>query len=287
MDTNLTTIIQERFNILPEKIRILLTTTPWFSSINNIANKYGLDEEQAEALRRETFFVLLAVRPLSDYRKNLIEGSELTYDQSLKIAGDINLTIFGPVMDALRLMEVEVREAEKMGNEENLETESQDNGAEKILESQFGDGKTKNVQNTQKPIPEITKEEIRTAPETHPEHILMDHEQMEKMDGVHLHSQSIMPSKVASTITEMPKNDAPKAPSIFRHQDTVQKDTVQTKTSFRSIVDEKLSGLVRSTNATTVKTTSDISTDTPSQIPTPETKPKTYSGGDPYREPLL
>lgn len=102
--------------------------------------------------------------------------------------------------------------------------------------------------------------------ETRPDHMIPDHEQMEKVDGIHLHSQSVMPS-----INRTPQPQA-------------QSSRISNPAPTVSIIDQKLGGMTRSESSP------------PANLPTnqkpaenvvfPEVSKEKYKGKDPYREPI-
>lgn len=96
-------------------------------------------------------------------------------------------------------------------------------------------------------------------PLAEPKKLITDHEEMANREGPHLHSETIMP--------------APKTPQVFKPEPQPEPIKIFTPTTpatpqnqkppapFKSIVDEKLSGIVRSST-------------------------EKYRGPDPYREPV-
>jgi hypothetical protein len=226
---------------------------------------------------------------ISAFRANLVQELDFTYDQALKISLDTNIGVFGPVIEKLKSIEASKNGTDSIKTvEDNKEVSAQPAPTKKPT-----------------PAPEFTKDGQRNGPEAHPEHILMDHEQMEKMDGMHLHSQSVMPTKTSASMSppqrthrifsHTPKPTPPPAPAPFNPTHSVSPSNLPTSTptsapsqpqtppkpSFRSIVDEKLSSLVRTTNETT-RPSEPIT----SSVPTAPIKPKGYAGNDPYREPI-
>lgn len=127
-----------------------------------------------------------------------------------------------------------------------------------------------------KPHPEPVKK---------PDELLPDHDQLTKTDGPHTHTQSVPP--VVASVT--PTVAAPTATQVAKAPATVTPaTTMQPKPAFKSIVDQKLSGLVRSSNAPT-----NLPTNLPMNEKDLEEMMKKsegvkigYKGIDPYREPI-
>lgn len=126
-----------------------------------------------------------------------------------------------------------------------------------------------------KPHPELAKKS---------EDLLPDHEQLTKIDGPHAHSQSAasavaqVGATVAATTAVTAKTTTPVTPIA----------TPSPKPAFKSIVDQKLSGLVRSSNAP-----ANLPTNLPMNEKDLEEMMKKsegvkigYKGIDPYREPI-
>lgn len=176
MNDTTTNEIKELFGILPDILQKHIANSPWLQNIESIGNKYTLNEMQTEGLRQETLFVLMGMQPLSNFRANLVQELDLTYDQALKISFDANAQIFGPVMNELRQVQ-----------EGKIET-------------------TTSTPPTPTPVPvqpEPVNPFIPNPSKTgvvknnsgmNPDHLLMDHKETERVDGVHLHSQNVMPS---------------------------------------------------------------------------------------------
>lgn len=286
--------LKEYLEIAPQNIlAVIKKISDKPEIVAEIARRQNLDESMFEALQIEIFLILLGVEPFSTFRANLVQELDLTYDQALKISMDANISIFGPVMETLRNMERGIID-EKGPATEETKTRPSSGEAENILHSQMDKGAPAN-------LPTSNTAVKPSAPQATP--LLMDHEEMERVDGIHLHSQSIMPSASSMSMRAVPKPAstqnisrpipqqtpktspqsapatpvAPKSPGIFRHS-----DPALPKSSFRSIVDEKLSGLVRSNNTPAQGTPSGTNS---GAKPQPE-KSKPYSGNDPYREPL-
>ncbi len=117
---------------------------------------------------------------------------------------------------------------------------------------------------TQKVTPVITAQHA-------PNNLIPDHEQMTRTDGPHLHSQKTMPLS-SQTATATFTQAAPAQP-------------LPTK----SVVDQKLGGMVRS--ASSIFGFREVKDNTPTQplksVEAAKSAPANYNGNDPYREPLI
>lgn len=208
METTLTSEIKEKFSTLPKELRKFIVNESWTTIAESIAEKFNFNPDQTEKLEQETLMVLIGVESVKNFRANLIEELDVTYDQALKVSYEMNNQIFGQVAETLRKMEE--------GGVENPAPESEnvtppENKIESVLPPE--------PENVYRPA-EIPRP---NRPETKPDHLLTDHETMEREEGMHLHSQSVMPS--------MNSASAPKRETADRPM---------------SIVDQKLRQMVRS-----------------------------------------
>ncbi len=248
MDTEIKQQIAGRISVLPQVLQEIIFTSPWKTTTDSISTRYNLTDEQKNQLQNEVFMVLAGIEPISAFRTNLVEEVGVSYDQALKISLELNTNIFDRIKDVLKSIESEIKQVDE--EEEYVENNSP---ARNILEAQFN-------QNT---------ENIHSEPEVEPELLIPDHEEMEKEGGMHLHTQNTMPVN--------PGNSAPRPQpqpvKIYSHpqqefnpQPKPVANPVPTpapKPSLGSIVDQKLSGIVRSNN-----------------------DGSKYKGNDPYREPI-
>lgn len=212
MDTTLINEIKDRFHALPDVLKSFIMNDSWMTNVESIASKFGLNPNQTEGLEQETLIVLMGTEPTKNFRANLVEELDVTYDQALKISYEMNARVFGPVTKALE--EFQDVNSEKL-DESDLNIESEARKPE-----------TK-IDNVLPPEPEtIYKPAEIPRPygqaETQADHLLTDHETMEKTGGMHLHSQMVMPA-------------------------LTKKDNGNTKER-SSIIDQKLNQIVRSGN---------------------------------------
>lgn len=126
---------------------------------------------------------------------------------------------------------------------------------------------------------EPTEQAVQISPAPESNKFIPDHEEMLKKEGPHLHSQTVMPAPAATSAT---------AGSSYRKPEP----SPQTAHPFKSIVDQKLAGIVRSSSeAVRPANLSPNSQNPQQQNPTAAPKRVTssdngYKGNDPYREPI-
>jgi hypothetical protein len=183
--------IGELLRILPNTLRKYIVESSWLQNIEDIASKYTLNETQTEGLRQETLFILMGMQSLNNFRANLVQELDVTYDQALKIAFDANAQIFGPVMNELRqVQEGKIETTPPLTAEVFTPTESKPEPIRPEPVNPF--------------IPNPSKAGVvKKGPETNPDHMLMDHKETERVDGVHLHSQNVMPHQTNKTSTHI------------------------------------------------------------------------------------
>lgn len=244
----------------PAPIRDLIETEDIKGAAEIIAERQKLDDKKRVVLVDLIDRVLLGKAKVSNFRQDLVQGLGVSYDQALKISSDVNDSLFNRVMDRLKQAELEP-----------VKTTSQP--IKLVRETP-----------TKTPAPVTAAVPVTvTAPIQEPKKLIPDHEEMEKREGVHVHNQTTMP--VTRTFTKPPAPVSAPAPTP-----PVSRPTPQFKPApvFKSIVDQKLSGLVRSSSIPTPSTP-------PSNLPTGENlsdKPNKpievpkYKGPDPYREPI-
>lgn len=202
------------------------------TNVDAICQRQNLSQNQKTVLVELIGKILGGSSALSKFRTNLVDELNVSYDQALKISFDVNMAIFNPVMETLKEME------SNMGTDEGYRKNNQ------------VDSEAKNSSN---PKDESTLSSLKrrfantTRPDLNPEHLIPDHDEMEREDGTpHLHSQSVMPrnqSEISSgNFMPMPK-----------------KAGVQ---SFSSAIDQKLSQVSKPSQSSAAPAT------------------------DPYREPI-
>ncbi len=233
MNINITETLHNQFQTLPDMLKKFISESAWQVWTDTVANKYKLDDTQHEGLRQETTFVLFGMEPHSNFRANLVGELDVTYDQALKISFDMNARVFGPVLNILKGIPSDTGETETPAAQKTSQSPNP------FIPNPNKAGVSYNGQSGQA--------------ETHSDHMLMDHAEMERVDGVHLHSQNVMPTPSVQ----------PKTP-FFGSRPRPQAE---------NIIDQKLNKIFKPSN---------------NPNPAPQNKPqgKQYGSNDPYREPL-
>ncbi len=212
-------------------------------SVMQIAERQRLSTAQKLALVDVVNNILNGRTGISSFRANLVSELNISYDQALKISFDVNAEIFNPVMGNLKNLEA------KLKNADEAEEPEEEVSVEETPDLPADDSQS--------------MEKSRTEPDRNIRHLLPDHDEMEREDGPHLHSQSVMPTSALSAGNFMPPP----------------------KKTFGSIVEQKLSRIVGSNSQQNpANQTNTTANSTPAMTAKPGVK--TYSGNDPYREPL-
>lgn len=144
--------------------------------IAGLIQKYNLSENQRLEFEKEIENVISGRTQLRDFRSHLVEKLDLTYDQALKISFDANAQIFGPVMNELRQVQEGKIETATSTPPTPTPVPVQPEPVNPFIPNPSKTGVVKNNSGM------------------NPDHLLMDHKETERVDGVHLHSQNVMPS---------------------------------------------------------------------------------------------
>lgn len=251
------TIFRENFEQLPAELRSVIVDPNTIEKIAGVCEKLSLTPEQTAHVENETFFILFGIEPLNHFRTNLVENSGIKYDQAIKIYSDINTSVFGSVIEILK-------QIDSLLNGNPIEENSNEEKETVVLEQK--------------------EETVRLIP---------DHDELVRTEGPHLHSQNTMPSPRPQVQTSPAPHRfwTKTAPNQAPSQVTSTKPTVdvapKNESVFKSIVDQKLGGVVRSASSI-------YGFQAPAgekeAAPTPKAEtPKpasSYNGNDPYREPI-
>jgi hypothetical protein len=81
--------ITERITELPDYIQESLAAVPWLDTLNDIAAKYRLNEQQMASFVTETAMVLLEVLPAQLYKTNLINHVVVSGEIADQIIRDV------------------------------------------------------------------------------------------------------------------------------------------------------------------------------------------------------
>jgi len=302
--------ITKAYQILSENDRGLFMAPETSEITWRIAQKFNLPEDQETTLVDLTTYVILKLDKEEDLAQNISTGLGVDTATSSRIQKDVVDLVLKKFESYGKTAKIGWVEIQQTPVESELITKTIDSIAQKqnlseaqkiALKSEVGSilSKKSEVGNlranlTQKlgvsydqaikisiDLSEIFKAEnpadsaqpkqsepAQTSTPT-PTKLIPDHEEMTRADGPHLHSQNIMPSPG----------------SKIRPSQPLQAKPVQPNPAFKSIVDEKLSGVVRSASSIFgyQNPVDQTKKETPKQTPNPT---QTYRGQDPYREPI-
>lgn len=152
--------------------------------ISDISNKYQLTVEQAAGIEKEISSILSGEKILEDFRSNIVNLYRVTYDQALKIAYTVNDQIFSKATNS------NITEPASV-SKNIIENINQESPIEKPQKNQFLEKQTDGY--------------------ISPDHMIPDHDEMERVDGPHLHSQNIMPEGMGTIVDR-------KLSGIFRNR---------------------------------------------------------------------
>ena len=113
MDEDLSKIIDQQIEKLPENIRKALISVDYKVKLRDITRRQKLLIDRAGKLEIETTLVMIGLEPLADYVPNLQRELEIPLTKAKEIALDISENIFKPIRESLRAMNAEVEKEEK------------------------------------------------------------------------------------------------------------------------------------------------------------------------------
>lgn len=196
------------FGKAPKPLQDLFFSDEYSQNIKAVGEKMGLEKEKISKLAHEINNIILGMQPLSSFRSNLVQNAGFTYDQALKVSVEVNSQIFSPVMDAIRSIQegnVPVKPEQKPASmpvataaptPKVMPTEPA-----RVSMPKFDVPKPEPVQTKAAPafMPQLSKSSRPgQSQDLQPDHLLMDHEGTEAVDGPHLHSQAVMPNQVTT-----------------------------------------------------------------------------------------
>lgn len=106
-------IIKNRYEELPADIQQAIKSTDLASKFNLIANKHSLHIDQSGALQTETILVMLGLESTNDYVNNLQKGLEISRNEALSLAGDVNREILDSIRTSLRVLQEQNEKADE------------------------------------------------------------------------------------------------------------------------------------------------------------------------------
>lgn len=106
-------LIKENYQNLPDDLKQTIANPELRGKFRAIATANGLSEDQLEALKNETYFVLLGLENLSDYGGNIQKQLGISFGQASLISTDVYKNIFRPVETTLEAIEKAIEENEE------------------------------------------------------------------------------------------------------------------------------------------------------------------------------
>lgn len=104
MDENTIKIIKERFDMLPQSIQEMMTSSHYEEALIDISKQYHLNIEQMGILEKETLLVMMGLTPVGNFEEQLMRELNIDKSKGDSIAQDINEKIFIKIRDLLKLM---------------------------------------------------------------------------------------------------------------------------------------------------------------------------------------
>ena len=93
--------IKDLYSVIPEKLKQFIADQSWIQKVNDISKKYSLDEDQLKNLEIETLLVLVGIKYINDFTKNIEEQLIVNTDTSEKISSDIGDALFVDILDLI------------------------------------------------------------------------------------------------------------------------------------------------------------------------------------------
>jgi len=98
MDQDTNKLIENQLKTLPQELQRAIAVTPWRNLVGSIAKSNNLDQPKGESLEMETLFVVYGFESQNDFVSNLMRELSINMDKAEKIAGEINVQIFLPIL---------------------------------------------------------------------------------------------------------------------------------------------------------------------------------------------
>ena len=122
MDKETQEIIKERYEMLPEDIKKVISDADLPTKIENIANKNGLHIDQSGGLVTEVYLVMLGMDKSENFAKNVSKNLGISLNMAIAIEGDINKEIFLPIRESLMEMSKAQDIIEEKANSEDTDS---------------------------------------------------------------------------------------------------------------------------------------------------------------------
>ncbi|MCK5285675.1 MAG: hypothetical protein KAJ58_00395 [Candidatus Pacebacteria bacterium] len=94
--------LEEKFLSIPEDIREAISSNKVNERLLILANEYKLQFDEAEELTKEIGYIMLGLKPRTNFVKNVQTVTELNSEKAKKLAEEINNTIFADIRESLR-----------------------------------------------------------------------------------------------------------------------------------------------------------------------------------------
>jgi hypothetical protein len=94
--------LNDIFDALPESLRDTISSVNTSNKIESIRKKHQLHLDQAGELGSEIGYVLLGITPIKEFIRNIERRLNISTDDAIRIAKDVNLEIFNTIREHLK-----------------------------------------------------------------------------------------------------------------------------------------------------------------------------------------
>ena len=102
--------LEQKFQSLPDEVKLILTSPNVTQTIKNIADKHGLLLDQMESLFDLTSYVILGLLPPEKFVTTLVKEAEISVEEAREITEDINREILAQVKELVEKEKVKQEE---------------------------------------------------------------------------------------------------------------------------------------------------------------------------------
>src|SRR3989344_5530084 len=106
-------LIKDTYASLPEDLQEAVMNQSLKNRLEDIGRKNNLNEAQVQALKNETYFVLLSIETISDFKDNIQKQIGISEEIADRIALSVYDGVFKPVEITLLAIEQIITEAEE------------------------------------------------------------------------------------------------------------------------------------------------------------------------------
>lgn len=96
-----TGLIKEYFSLIPAKLQQFITARTWTKTVDEISKKNNLSEDQSSALSIETLLVLVGLKDMEEFQKNIEEQLSAPSHVAESIDADIMNGVFSEVLELI------------------------------------------------------------------------------------------------------------------------------------------------------------------------------------------